>query len=95
MQTLLRDKNTQSALLPDGYVAIFHTQTKLSVVLPPLGGLVWEFCDGSHTLQQILDALTECAGAHGPLPSNLEEEVKTLVDTLCTDGFVHLRSSGG
>jgi hypothetical protein len=49
-------------LLPDGYVAV-HSQTDNRVhTLSPLAGLIWEFCDGKHSLLQIVDKVSAASG---------------------------------
>jgi hypothetical protein len=74
--------------LPDGYLAIFHKEKKVSVVVPPLGGLVWEFCDGQMTLAEVMNLVIDSATGHGELPENLSEQVNSLVDELLKDGFL-------
>lgn len=56
---LKRHPHVRSKILPDGYVLLHMEDNDTVYTLTPLGGLVWEFCDGNNTLEDILDCLNE------------------------------------
>jgi Coenzyme PQQ synthesis protein D (PqqD) len=57
-----RRYDMRGELLPDGCVAV-HSQTDNQVhTLSPLAGLIWEFCDGKHSLVQIVDKVSAASG---------------------------------
>lgn len=83
-----RVPQTESALLPDGYLAVFHTEQKRSYIIPPLGALVWELCDGSNSIAQIVSEVQALVGVHGDAPMDIESEVETLVNRLLSNGIL-------
>ncbi len=69
-----RNSEFSARLLPDGYVLIHSESSEWVHTLTPLGGLVWEFCDGDKTAEEIASLI--CSAAQ--VPAN-EEEVLHLV----------------
>jgi hypothetical protein len=47
-----------SQLLPDGYVLLYSERTNWTHTLTPLGGLVWEFCDGKDRAIEIAGTIS-------------------------------------
>lgn len=79
----------ESALLPDGYVAVYHAGRQLSYVIPPLGGIVWELCDGEHSVEQIVDQVKDLVKTHGGgEQEDLAIEVTALLKKLSNDGLL-------
>lgn len=54
---LKRNPEFSARLLPDGYVLIHSDKSVWVHTLTPLGGLVWEFCDGDKTAEEIADSI--------------------------------------
>jgi hypothetical protein len=53
--------------------------------LNDVGAIVWTLCDGSHTVEDIIDAL--CAEFEAP-PERIGADVVALVDDLASEGLV-------
>jgi hypothetical protein len=84
-----RVDNTETALLPDGYLAVYHTEKKLSYVIPPLGGIVWELCDGDHSIDEIVNEVKALVAEHGaPAEGDLATDVENLLKKLSSDGLL-------
>lgn len=48
-----RNPDFNAKLLPDGFVLLYSSSSDWVHTLTPLGGLVWEFCDGENSIEQI------------------------------------------
>jgi len=81
-----RQDHFTTRLLPDGYVAIIDPDRKHVHTLPPLGAMVWEFCDGEHSLDQIVLEITKVADL--PADRNLRSEITHLMDSLSREGLL-------
>ncbi len=83
-----RVQNTKCSLLPDGYLVVYHTELQRSYVIPPLGAVVWEFCDGQHSTADIIETTTELARTHGLVPPSLGDDINTMIKNLLDAGFI-------
>ncbi len=83
-----RVQTTKCSLLPDGYLVVYHTELQKSYVIPPLGAVVWEFCDGQHSTIDIIEATIELAKTHGVVPPNLSDDVSRMIKNLSDAGFI-------
>ncbi|HEY9772471.1 MAG TPA: PqqD family protein [Planktothrix sp.] len=82
----LRDPDLTIRLLPDGHVVLHSKRTNRAYTLTPLAGLVWEFCDGTNNLDDILQRLKNVDQvAEG---SNLKSEVETLLADFDESGLI-------
>lgn len=85
-----RNPDVKSTLLPDGYLVVSSCKTDWAHTLNPVGALVWEFCDGSHDVSQIVAEVVDL------LPSgqleNLEEQVSKFVSELTASGLLLLET---
>lgn len=82
----LRNSDIESKLLPDGYLVLFNPKTDWAHTVNPSAALVWEFCDGTHTVADIVDelvAVIEPADAQA-----LTDEVTSLVQALTREGIL-------
>jgi hypothetical protein len=69
----VRRDDMSTTLLPDGSVSLqSHTDNRVHT-LSPLAGLIWEFCDGKHNLEQIVEE----ASAAG-VAINLDQAARLL-----------------
>jgi len=72
-----RNPDFSARLLPDGYVLIHSEKSAWVHTLTPLGGLVWEFCDGDKTADEIADLI--CSKTQVPAkPEDVVELVREL-----------------
>ncbi len=83
-----RIQNTECALLPDGYLAIYHPERRLSYVVPPMGAIVWELCDGEHSIDDMVLTVTELAHSHGTVPGSLFVDIENMLKSFADDGLV-------
>ncbi|MBS1955869.1 MAG: PqqD family protein [Cyanobacteria bacterium SZAS-4] len=80
-----RSQDIESTSLPDGYVVLVNKKTNWAHTLTPLGGLVWEFCDGENSIVEItskIEEIPEIGKRDG-----FDEEVSKLVEQLDEEGF--------
>lgn len=86
VSTMLKPKRNlefETRLLPDGYVLVYSEQSSLVHTLTPLGGLVWEFCDGESSAEEIADTISSIA----KVPAS-QDEVMQLVKELQVKGLL-------
>jgi len=81
-----RDDQIETTLLPDGHVVLVPKQSDWAHTLSPLGALVWEFCDGTNSVNEIV-ALVRTIPGIGERHS-LEEEITALIAEFREDGFL-------
>ena len=86
VECVKRHPDTAARLLPDGYLLLHSNDENRVYTLTPLGGLVWEYCDGSNSLDDIVRHIRELGET--PSSSNLEDEVRTLVAELKDAGLL-------
>jgi hypothetical protein len=55
----LRHGEVESNPLPDQTVLLFQKDTSLAVPVNQAGAAIWKMCDGTHTVDQIVDKLAE------------------------------------
>jgi len=82
----IRKKEYTTRLLPDGYIAIIDSEHKQVHSLPPVGALVWELCDGKHTIGEIADEISQMVEV--VRQRNFVQEVSDLVTILTDRGLV-------
>lgn len=81
-----RNPDVKTTLLPDGYVVLFSTKTDWAHTLNPTGALVWEFCDGQHSVDELVSEVAGLlAGSDRKL---LRTEVELLLQELLAAGLV-------
>ncbi|AGY57687.1 PqqD family protein [Gloeobacter kilaueensis] len=51
--------------LADGSAVLFDPLTSVAHELNPTAALVWDWCDGEHSADQIVAAVEECFGTGG------------------------------
>lgn len=57
-----RNSNIQTKLLPDGHVVIFSDSSDWAQTITPLAAIAWEYCDGEHSIDEIISCVKEYAG---------------------------------
>jgi hypothetical protein len=81
-----RNPDVKSSLLPDGYVVLSCSKTDWAHTINPVGALVWEFCDGEHSLEQIAGEIS------GIIPGDqlpdLDQQISLFVDELLVSGLL-------
>ncbi len=81
-----RDPEITVETLLDGYIVLFNQRTSRACTLTPLAALIWEFCDGTNTLDEIAQHLESIPDL--PPHPDLETEVDRLVKDFLDTGLV-------
>lgn len=88
MSTIIRpkrDSEVEVNTLPDGHIVIFNPHTNLACTLTPVAALVWEFCDGSNTVDEIFQHLSSI----DDIPPTPVLKIQELVEELINSGLVY------
>lgn len=80
-----RSNEMESTSLPDGMIILVNKKTSWAHTLTPLGALVWEFCDGENSVEEIV-ANIQSIPEIGERPT-LGQEINELVQQLDNEGF--------
>jgi Coenzyme PQQ synthesis protein D (PqqD) len=86
MQKPKRDKRIRTTMLEDGHVVLVYPDSNWVHTLSPLGGLVWEFCDGETTVDEIVAKISSIPGIVSR--DSLSVEVAGLIRQFDEDGFL-------
>jgi Coenzyme PQQ synthesis protein D (PqqD) len=81
-----RDPAVETTTLPDGQAVIVLTKTEWAHTLSPLGAIVWEFCDGTNSVDEIVSLVTNLPGI--PQRPELAKEIALLIETMEQEGVV-------
>lgn len=54
-----RNDDIETRLLPDGHVVLFSKNSDWAHTITPMAAIVWEFCDGDNTPEQIAQRTRE------------------------------------
>lgn len=80
----------QDELLVDGSMVLYHTGTWRIVTLNPTAALIWECCDGAHTVPMIADELRAIFADE----INAERDVLRLLGELREQGMIVMGDAG-
>lgn len=72
--------------MPDGFVVLVNKKTSWAHTLTPLGALVWEFCDGENSLDEIISSIKAIPEVGER--NSLNEEVSALIRQFEEEGFL-------
>jgi hypothetical protein len=86
-----RSDEVDTKLLPDGYIVLYNIKTEWGHTLTPLGAVVWELCDGTLSVEEIVHHVGELTERSGD--AELGAQVVKLVDEFVTLGLVHTESA--
>ena len=92
MTHLTRDPEVKASVLPDGHVLLYLERNDWCYTLSPLGGLVWEYCDGEHAPEDIVRRIEAIPDV--PPDPELLGKVEELLQTLTGLGLL-LRGPAG
>jgi hypothetical protein len=81
-----RNPDVQTKLLPDGHIVLFAKDHDWAHTLTPLGGIAWEFCDGQHSVDEIVEFVVETAGIQSS--ETLKTDLTTLFEELAGSGLL-------
>jgi hypothetical protein len=81
-----RDPDIQTSVLPDGHACLVSEKTEWAHTLTPLAALVWEFCDGNNSVDEIISELK--AIPEVTIGPDFKQEVEALLEELSDGGFL-------
>jgi len=91
MTNFKRADKLTTTVLPDGYVAIFSAVTNCAYTLPPIGALAWEFFDGDHSIDEIVNEVLGVVGQRSTLDAaDLRQQISALAEELATSKFLNV-----
>ncbi len=76
-----RDPTIKTSLLPDGHVVLVSSQTDWAHTLSPMGAVIWEFCDGTNSVEDIV-SIMQSMPELGYSSQSLQQEVSELLENL-------------
>lgn len=81
-----RNEQIKTSTLPDGHAVLVSKETDWAYTLTPIAALIWEFCDGTNTI----DDIVSCIQAIPEFSANQckREEVSELLAELDDGGFL-------
>lgn len=82
-----RNSNIQTKLLPDGHVVIFSNNSDWAHTITPLAAIAWEYCDGEHSVDDIVSCVLEYAG-EGANGATLQPVISELLHDFEQSGLV-------
>lgn len=80
-----RNSAIDTSTLPDGHAVLVSKDTEWAFTLTPLAALVWEFCDGSNTVDDIVTCIQSIPEFSQSLK---KKEITDLLDELDESGFL-------
>ncbi|HEU5441684.1 MAG TPA: PqqD family protein [Ktedonobacterales bacterium] len=79
-----RRPDVETYLLPDGSCLLFDSRTEEAHVLNTVGALVWDYCDGTLSAEQIADELAPLL----PEQPTLGDDVREMIEALAGKGLL-------
>lgn len=80
-----RNTELQTSLLPDGHAIIVNPKNDWASTVSPLGALVWEYCDGTNTVEDIVRLVGDVAQVTDT--ARLHTDVQSFVEQFEEEGF--------
>ena len=84
LAAVVKAASVQDELLADGSMVLYHAGTQRIVTLNPTAALIWEYCDGAHTVPMIADELR----AVFPDETKTEADILRLLRDLREQGMI-------
>jgi coenzyme PQQ synthesis protein D (PqqD) len=81
----VRHPEVESNLLPDQTVLLFQKDTSLAVPVNAEGAAIWKMCDGAHTIDRMVDNLTEI---YDQERNRIDQDVRAFLGELVRLGLV-------
>ncbi len=81
-----RNPDVQTKMLPDGHVVIFSQQSDWAHTITPLAAIAWEYCDGEHSIEQIVEQVLTYTEA--PNASEIQPAIAALLNDFAQGGLV-------
>ncbi|MBS1955899.1 MAG: PqqD family protein [Cyanobacteria bacterium SZAS-4] len=81
-----RNPDVQTKMLPDGHVVIFSQQSDWAHTITPLAAIAWEYCDGEHSIEQIVEQVLTYTEA--PNVAEIQPAITALLNDFVQGGLV-------
>lgn len=85
----IRNPDVETKMLPDGHVVIFSNNSDWAHTITPLAAIAWEYCDGEHSVEEIVDCIKELAQSPAN-NENLRPEITDLIKEFTESGLVSI-----
>lgn len=79
-----KNERVRDELLADGGIILFHTTANELTTLNPTAALIWEYCDGEHTLAMIVAEMRDIF----PDVPTVENDVTAILRDLHARGLL-------
>ncbi len=76
----------KAKVLPDGYVLLRTKDSDCVYTLSPIGAIVWEFCDGSNSIDELLEEMKALPDLK--VEKGIREQVIQLIEDLKKQGLL-------
>lgn len=80
-----RTPDIETKMLPDGHVVIFSKSSDWAHTITPLAAIAWEYCDGEHSVEEIVDRVIEFANGDA---TEIQPAIVTLLSEFAEAGLV-------
>jgi hypothetical protein len=87
---LIRRSDVEAHSLPDQSLLLFDQRTRTTIPVSESAREIWKLCDGSHTIDQIVDDL---AVIYDVERQQLDRDAREFLELLEVNGFVERHSS--
>ncbi len=80
-----RTPDIETKMLPDGHVVIFSKTSDWAHTITPLAAIAWEYCDGEHSVDEIVQCVLEYAKGDA---KDLHPAINDLLTDFAQSGLV-------
>jgi hypothetical protein len=87
---LIRRSGVEAHALPDQSLLLFDKRTRTTIPVSESAGKIWKLCDGSHTIDQIVDDLAVIYDAER---QQIDLDARQFLELLEVNGFLERPSS--
>ncbi len=82
-EVFVRQEGVYACDLPDQSVLLFDERNGIAIPLNASGARVWQMCDGTRTVQQIVAHLVECYDGE---PGQIDRDTRDFLAVLLRQG---------
>lgn len=81
----MREGRVDVHTLPDQSLLLYHTGSEVAFPLNESGAFIWDMCDGSHTVDEIVDAV---ASNYDAQREQIDQDTRAFLDVLIRHDLV-------
>jgi hypothetical protein len=82
-EVLIRQEGVYACALPDQSILLFDEHKGIATPLNESGARVWQMCDGTHSVHQIVAHLIECYDGE---PDQIDRDTRDFLAVLLRQG---------